>query len=82
MVTLITPPPQVTEALRPYLKFRLMVTLLSIIFFSYPGVTSTLLSFFNCPQVRGGGRGGRCGGARQGGRLEAGVRGRGPAELM
>ncbi|GAX73318.1 hypothetical protein CEUSTIGMA_g772.t1 [Chlamydomonas eustigma] len=42
---------QIEEALHPWLRYRMTVTLLSIIFFSYPGVTNTLLSFFNCPTV-------------------------------
>ena len=51
-VVILLPSLKVTESLSRYLQFRLIVTLLSIIFFSYPSVTGTLLSFFNCPLVR------------------------------
>ncbi|GMH32199.1 hypothetical protein BSKO_00033 [Bryopsis sp. KO-2023] len=37
-----------------WFKSRFIVTVISIIFFTYPGITDILLSFFSCPQLDDG----------------------------
>eukprot|EP00798_Chlamydomonas_sp_ICE-L_P007587 gene7587-742_t len=37
--------------MRQYLKNRLTITIISVVFFVYPGITETLLSFFTCPLI-------------------------------
>lgn len=44
---------RVRETVGHYFQYRLTVTLIAIIFFSYTNVTNTLLSFFTCELVGG-----------------------------
>jgi hypothetical protein len=34
------------------MRHRMIITTISVVFFSYAAVTQTFLSFFNCPLVR------------------------------
>lgn len=45
------PPPE-ASSFRRYVRTRMVVTVVSIIFYAYPNVTQTLLYLFSCPVVR------------------------------
>lgn len=44
------PPPE-ASSLGRYIKTRMVVTAISIVFYAYPNVTQTLLFLFSCPVV-------------------------------